>query len=196
MTFDSDKKNCMLKMISMDKSRKKSIDKEIIPILNIINNNNNFYTTSSCSGRIYLLTESKNNKKHEVKWLYVSHIPIKSSEIINVLSKDLPCETIWFRQEGMILHVACRSINSANNLLQIARITGFRRSGIISDNKRIIVEICSTEKMDVPIANKSVLLVNQDFIKFIVKKANKKFKINQEKMNNFYHKLKYKINNL
>lgn len=185
MTFDSDKRNCLQKMITIDKSRKQSIDNQIIPILNLLNKHDDFYTTSSCSGRIYLLTEPKSKKKHEVKWLFVSHIKVNEKKINQILSEEIPKDTVWLRQEGMILHIACRTIESANEILDIARTIGFRRSGIIADNKKIIVEICSTEKMDVPISDNKKLLVDRNYIRFIIKKANKKLESNNEKMNKF-----------
>ncbi|HIJ13803.1 TPA: hypothetical protein HA371_03600 [Candidatus Woesearchaeota archaeon] len=90
----------------------------------------------------------------------------------------------------MILHVACRTIDDANIMLKIARDIGFRRSGIIADSNIIIVEICSTEKMDVPISDKGKLLVDENYIRFIVKIANEKFSKGRNKLNKFEEEVK------
>ena len=82
----------------------------------------------------------------------------------------------------MILHIACRTIDDANKVLKIARDIGLRRSGIIADSNIIIVEVCSTEQMDVPIAKNGKLIVDKGYIKIIVDIANKKFLKGREKL--------------
>lgn len=176
-----------------DKSRKGCVDKPIIELIDYINSLDDFYTTSSCSGRIYLLTEA--DKKPDVKWLYVSHEKVSVKKVIRVLKEKLPLQRIWLRQENLILHVACRTLEDANNILKIARDIGFRRSGIIADSNIIIVEICSTEKMDVPLSDKGRLLVDENYVKFIVKIANEKFLKGRHKMNKFEEEVK-KINKI
>ena len=186
--FDLQKKLCLEKLYKPDKSRKGDVDKPIIKLIDQINSLDDHYTTSSCSGRIYLLTEA--DEKPDVKWLYVSHEKVNVKNIINVLKEKLPNQRIWLRQENMILHVACRTIDDANIMLKIARDIGFRRSGIIADSNIIIVEICSTEKMDVPISDKGKLLVDENYIKFIVKIANEKFSKGRNKLNKFEEEVK------
>ncbi|HIJ01869.1 TPA: hypothetical protein HA363_04405 [Candidatus Woesearchaeota archaeon] len=186
--FDLQKKLCLEKLYKPDKSRKGDVDKPIIKLIDQINSLDDYYTTSSCSGRIYLLTEA--DEKPDVKWLYVSHEKVNVKNIINVLKEKLPNQRIWLRQENMILHVACRTIDDANIMLKIARDIGFRRSGIIADSNIIIVEICSTEKMDVPISDKGKLLVDENYIKFIVKIANEKFSKGRNKLNKFEEEVK------
>jgi tRNA wybutosine-synthesizing protein 3 len=182
--FDLQKRLCLEKLYKPDKSRKGDVDKPIIPLIDYINSLKDYYTTSSCSGRIYLLTES--DKKPDVKWLYVSHEKTPIKKISDALDeKNLeryPKERIWFRQENLILHVACRTIADANRILRIARDIGLRRSGIIADSKIIVVEICSTEKMDVPVAEKGKRLVTESYIKLITNIANQKFLKGREKL--------------
>ncbi len=47
------------------KSRKGGIDKEIRPLVDLINSFGEYYTTSSCSGRILLIEIANPNKKNE-----------------------------------------------------------------------------------------------------------------------------------
>lgn len=175
--FDLQKRLCLEKLYKPDKSRKGDVDKPIISLIDYLNALNNYYTTSSCSGRIYLLTES--DKKPDVKWLYVSHEKVPVKKILDSLNirelEKFHEERIWLRQENLILHVACRSIDDAERILKISRDIGLRRSGIIADSNIIIVEICSTEKMDVPVAEKGKLLVPESYIKLITHIANQRF---------------------
>jgi len=185
--FDKGKILCLNKLYKPDKSRKGDVDKPIIPLIDYINKLDNYYTTSSCSGRIMLLTPA--DKKPDVQWLYVTHEKAKLKDVMNALENPGD-EMIWFRQENLILHVACRTINDADKLLKIARDTGLRRSGIIADSNIIIVEICSTEKMDVPVAEDGRLLVSEDYIKLLVKIANDKFGKGREKLERLSSEIK------
>lgn len=189
--FDLQKKLCLDKLYKPDRSRKGDVDEQIIPLINYINSLNNYYTTSSCSGRIQLLTEAA--AKPEVKWLYVTHEIADENKIIDTLKNEIPHDRIWLRQENMILHVACRTMQDADVLLKIARDAGFRRSGIIADSNIIIVEICSTEKMDVPLSDNGKLVVEDNYVKFVVKIANEKFLKGKEKLKRFERDIKKNI---
>ncbi|MGV8171547.1 MAG: tRNA wybutosine-synthesizing 3 family protein [Candidatus Woesearchaeota archaeon] len=182
--FDLQKRLCLEKLYKPDKSRKGDVDKPIISLIEYLNSLKDYYTTSSCSGRIYLLTES--DKKPEVKWLYVSHEEVPLKDILDALSeenlKNHPKDRIWLRQENLILHVACRTIEDADMILKIARDIGLRRSGIIADSNIMIVEICSTEKMDVPVAEDGKILVTKEYIQLITDIANQKFFKGREKL--------------
>lgn len=193
--FDLQKKLCMDKLYKPDKSRKGDVDGPIIPLIDYLNSLNDYYTTSSCSGRIYLLTES--DRKPDVKWLYVSHEKVSVNDILDALSDDnlkiYPEDRIWLRQENLILHVACRTIDDADDILKIARDIGLRRSGIIADSNIIIVEICSTEKMDVPVAENGKLLVPERYIKLITDIANQRFLKGRTKLEKLYQEVKDKL---
>jgi tRNA wybutosine-synthesizing protein 3 len=137
-----------------------------------------------------LLTQAE--KKPDVKWLYVSHEKVTLKNIMKTLVNP-PEEMVWLRQENLILHVACRTIDDANKLLKISRDIGLRRSGIIADSNIIIVEICSTEKMDVPVSKNGKLIVSNDYIKTIVKIANEKFLKGREKLKSLEKDVREKL---
>ena len=112
------------------------------------------------------------------------------TDILEILNHNIPHDRVWLRQENMILHVACRTIDDASKLLKIARDTGFRRSGIIADSNIIMVEICSTEKMDVPLSEDGKILVDDNYIRTVIGIANKKFLKGKEKLKKFESDLK------
>lgn len=183
MSFETDKKNVLGRM---DKSKKGELDDGIKEICSLINENSNYYTTSSCSGRIVVL-EKKSEKKDEARWIFVSHEetdfePIKQS-IGNTIKTNLnPETTAWFKQEGAILHVCCRTISDAERFLNIARDSGFKRAGIISAGENPVVEIISSEQMNLPIIAGGKIIVADEYLKILISEANRKMQRNREKL--------------
>ncbi|MBW2980987.1 hypothetical protein KY360_06230 [Candidatus Woesearchaeota archaeon] len=169
----------------IDKSKKKSIDKEIIPLIESINKKQNYYTTSSCSGRVVILKKGPQKKKG-TKWLYSTHKKADFRELKDSL-KTIPKQELWFRQEPLILHICCKTLNDAKKLLNTAR-TIFKRAGIITMNKKIIIEIIGTELIHTIISRNRKLLVTEAYLKELVKEANNNMKINNNNINKF-HKL-------
>lgn len=191
-----------------DKSRKGCIDKDIAGIVNFINSKKDFYTTSSCAGRIVLL-EMKSRKKNECNWIFSKHGKVEFKEIVNSLnqynkkiskSRERPLneskmeETsfgsmgfnhqVWFKQQPLILHVACRNLGAARRLLGLSRKV-FKHSGILSINeKRIIVEIIGNERIET-IAADGDFAADEKYIKKLVKYANDNFIENRKKSEKF-----------
>ena len=85
-------------------------------------------------------------------------------------------QIIKFKQEPCILHVACETLKDAEELYKKAKLSGWKRSGIISSGKRFVVELNSTEKLEFPIINKNKIIVSDEFLKLIVKKSNENLK--------------------
>jgi len=177
--FEKEKK---IQLSRADFSKKGSIDSKIKALVGRINSKKEYYTTSSCSGRIIILVEGKIRK--DVNWIFVSHNNAKLGEIKKSLKK-LPKETGWFKFEPMILHVCCSSIDSAQKLIDLAKQSGFKHSGIMSLGKRIIVEIRGTDFISAPISFNSRMSVDDNYLKKILKEANKKLEKNVKKIKQF-----------
>lgn len=177
--FDRSKASTIKKLYVEDKSKKGTTDEDAKPIIEALNKSKNYYTTSSCSGRISLFREAKSKKKHESDWLFVKHGEVTKKEILEAL-KEIPEDTLWFRQESPIFHIACRDINSANDLLNLCRSIGFKHSGIIGISRRVMVEIIFNEKIACPISQKKELFVQNNHLDFLIKTANEKLKRNNE----------------
>ena len=165
-----------------DKSNKGSIDEPIRPLIETINKLPNYCTNSSCSGRTVIFVEPKSGKKNDTIFLFMSHDKITFKQIKDSL-QDLPNNTIWFRFEPMILHVACDAIESANNLLTIAR-QQFKHSGILS-LKRFIIEIRGSGFVEAPIAVNGKTIVSDEFLNVLCDNANKKLIETHKRMNKF-----------
>ena len=171
--FSQRKKSVLSKS---DKSFIGKWDEKIVGLCNKINELENYYTTSSCSGRIVIMLDK--DKKQKDLFLKVYHDLINFKELKKNLQEILNFyknESIKFKQEPPILHIACKRINDSKKLLRKAQLAGWKKSGIISSGKRIILELNSTEKLEFPIINNRKILVNDCFLKILVKKANKNF---------------------
>lgn len=165
-----------------DKSSIGSWDKKIAGLCNKINKKKNYYTTSSCAGRVVLLRAS--DIKQPDAFLFRTHEKINFNEmkkVIEKISKEYN-GIVEFQQSCCILHIACLSLNDAQEILTKAKLAGWQRSGIIG-GKRNIVELHSTESMSFPIMNHGKILVDDDFLKLIVIQANDKLERVWNKIN-------------
>ena len=187
--FDETKKAMLEKLYKPDKSFKGTVDEDAIPIIDEINSKKNYYTTSSCSGRISLFYEASTGKKKDAGWTFVEHRLVTKKEILEAL-KEIPEETLWFKMETPIFHVACRTQEDAEKLLELCMKLGFKRSGITSIGKRTMVEIIFNDKIEDPVAMNEKLFVDEQFIGFLVEKANDKFIKNNSLLKSFEKELK------
>jgi tRNA wybutosine-synthesizing protein 3 len=161
-----------------DNSRKSAIDDAVLPLVNLINSLSGFYTTSSCSGRIMLIGR-KSDKKNETEWLFTSHE-------ISIVKKGLPDGAVWFRQENMILHLAAKSISLANQFIESASASGFKRSGIIYAGSRIVVSVESPDRINALIARNRKLYVSEEGITALAEEANSRLKTNFSRIKRLY----------
>jgi tRNA wybutosine-synthesizing protein 3 len=169
-SFNQRKKDILGKL---DKSSIGGWDEKILGLCEKINKLDDYYTTSSCSGRVVVMEDVV--KKGPGLFFYVSHDKIS----LNVLNEELGKIAgedgkgiIKFKQEPMILHVACKDIESAKIFLDKVRDLGWKKVGIIAMGKNIIVEINGSEKMEFPIMQNGELLVKEEFLELVVKKSN------------------------
>lgn len=185
MRFESQKKNCLIKK---DKSKKKTIDKDIKKLVELINSMPDYYTTSSCSGRISLIEISESGRKNETKWLLVKHAKVDFEEIEDALKK-ISRKTIWLLEESMILHICCCNLEAAKKMLKICRGAGLKRAGIITFGRKIMIEAFGTEKLETIVAEKGTVIVSDDYLKVLIREANKKHANNLKKIEKLYNKI-------
>jgi tRNA wybutosine-synthesizing protein 3 len=165
-SFEQRKREVLLKK---DKSNIGKWDKRIVSLCDKINKDERYYTTSSCSGRIMILKEE--NKKGPGLFKFVSHELISFEEFSKKL-EEIKEGDFKFKQESFILHIACRDIESARNLLDKGISSGIKRCGIISLGKNIIVELNSTERLEFPFIKDGKILVEDSFLKEVLGRSN------------------------
>jgi len=166
-SFNQRKKDILEKS---DKSSIGSWDEKIISLCEKINESENYYTTSSCSGRVVLMKDEE--KKGEGLFLKVWHDKVNLEEMKDKLDKLKEDFSVKFKLEPPIIHIACRDLESASKLLEEAKHIGFKRSGINTISKNIVLELCSTEKLEFPIFQNSKILVDNGFLEIVIDKSN------------------------
>jgi len=185
------KEKHMKKLVS---ARKKGlVDDDIVELINVINKCEEYYTTSSCSGRIVLLTIPKSGKKNDSEFLFKKHSPTQNFWDKLVELTENCSEEIWFRMEGLILHVGCKDLLSAQKLLSIARNAGLKKSVIFNTSKQFIVEIQSSERIDAIVGGKGFVWIDKKYFELLLKKANNKLKQVKEKNKKLLELLKKEL---
>jgi tRNA wybutosine-synthesizing protein 3 len=171
ITFERRKQDCLTKS---DKSSIGELDKHIVSLCEKINKNKNYYTLSSCAGRVVLIKNSE-EKTHDL-FIFRSHEKISFSELKKEIDKIISSEfkeAVIFKQEPVILHVACKTLEDASNLLKKVQAIGMKHSGIMTiAGNRIVVEIIESSQLALPIIEKGKLLVDDDFLKILVRESN------------------------
>jgi len=170
-SFEQRKKDVLAKL---DKSSIGKWDEKILKLCEKINSLENYYTTSSCSGRILVMQDQE--KKGPNLFELVSHDLISYEKFMKCLPTNFHKRSFKFKQEPLILHVMCNELESAKKLLEKAQLSGWKRSGIIFAEKRIVVELLSTEKLEFPLISDGEFLVDEKFLKIVLKKANENMK--------------------
>jgi len=185
----------------LDRSSIGKWDGKIKRLCERINSFDDFYTTSSCSGRIILMIEQE--KKGKDLFLKVLHykinfeelnkelnnliknkvimskrtslrLSVNNKEIINDIIRIKPDNLIKFKLEPPIIHIACRDIKKATFMLEKAKGVGFKRSSILTSDRNIIIELNTSDRMEFPIIKNGKILVDDEFLKLVIKMSNEK----------------------
>ena len=109
---------------------------------------------------------------------------MKFYETANALKNHKSNNEVWLKQQPLILHVACRNLDSAKVLLNCARKI-FKRAGIISiTGNKIMLEVIGTDHLDTLI-KKGKIIPDEKYLKELVKSANGNFEDNKKKIRGF-----------
>lgn len=181
MDFDRNKNDVLKRK---DKSLKGSIDSKILQLVEEINSLKDYFTTSSCSGRILVIRKHQGSKK-DAEWLFLSHDTVDDLDL-----GELPEEEAWFKMEPMILHIACRNIDSAKKLLAAARESGIKRSGIIAAGENPVLEIIGSQNIETVMSRYRKMLFGKDYLKVLIESANFKMQKNHDNIKKLYNKIK------
>lgn len=171
MNFEKQKHAVLSKI---DKSKKGSIDDRILDLIQIINSKDNYYTTSSCSGRIVVIRFGK--RKNDCEWLFMSHDKAKDIKLRNLDGE------VFFRMEGAILHVCCKTLDDAKAFLDASRNAGFKVGGIISLKPKIMAELRSVDFIDTIIAKNGKMVIEESYLKVLLSEANQKLERNWKRI--------------
>ncbi|KAI2667415.1 hypothetical protein H4Q32_003887 [Labeo rohita] len=185
VAFQQWKNQCLNKC---DFSKKGSVDEDISHIVSFINSHDRYFTTSSCSGRIILFDgalDCQEVQKRNCSWLFVSHQKCQSEDVLTSLKKSVGDAT--FKFEPFVLHVQCKQLEDAQLLHTVAVNSGFRNSGITVGKKgKIIMAVRSTQCLEVPVSHRGAVLINDQYLDFLVRVSNQKMEENLKRIERFY----------
>ena len=177
--FTSFKKQTLIKLSSA--YNKNEVDTLVMPILTHMNNLSGYVTTSSCAGRIVIMELPVVGDKKNAIFHGKYHRQITFDDIQESIQKYIKGQ-LWFIVQSPIFHIACASLDQADKLVKIGISAGFKHSGFKTTNDRIIVELCSTERMDVPIGIDGTIIVQNTYLDHLIIYANNLIKRGQVKL--------------
>jgi len=90
---------------------------------------------------------------------------------------------VKFKSESPILHVGCRTLGFSQFLVNNAKKAGFKRSGIMTTSDKYMVEVSSSEKLELPIVKNGKILVDDEFLFELVNQVNARRKNGWKKIN-------------
>ncbi len=181
MEFEERLKSSLLR----DRSNKGSIDSGVKDLVESINSFQNLFTTSSCSGRVAVV-KKVSNKKKDLEFLFCSHEKLVDiNPIKNKLMFDDRPGSVWLLFQPTILHVCCKSIEDGEWLFSNARKAGYKRTGIISLKKNVMVEIMGTDFIEHLLYDDEGIYYTDHSLERIVFYVNQKFEENFKKISRF-----------
>jgi tRNA wybutosine-synthesizing protein 3 len=159
--------------------REGKMDKDLMQLCKYISKTKNFFTTSSCAGRIALVALEEGETKKESAFYRKWHRKVGEKEVINTVRK-FEGRILWLKQEPLILHIGANTLENAKKILEMCEKAGIKRAGIkVAKEGKLIVELTGTQNISVPVKERGGIAANEEFLKYLVKKANEKFAKNK-----------------
>ena len=167
----------------------KKVDVEVLDLVHLINSYDQYYTTSSCAGRFVILSKGSFRGKYSSRFVFKTHSPpINKLEVQEALS--LPFENyLYINVEPPTFHVACRTLEDAILLHQLAIDSNIGYSMFKTIKKSIVVEIRGTGNLAVPIAFESKLLVSEEYLTNVISLSNDILTSEQSRIEHFKEQL-------
>ena len=164
------------------------VDEGALPLLSIINKIDGLYTSSSCAGRIVLLEIPHIGDKKGARFLGLWHRTIQLEEL-SVASKKATKGLLWLLAQAPIIHIGVENLPLADRMVKTAVGCGFKNSAIRSLGKTVIIELCSTERLDAPIGRDGGLFCSEKHLTLLVEISNEVIERSSEKMSRLAEKL-------
>jgi len=169
-----------------DLSKIGHVDKEIKPLVDEINSKGDYCTTSSCAGRITLI-ERRSPRKIDSTWLVAEHNPIEVKLIKDRLKSE---HDVWLMMETYIIHIFCRTLEAAGEMLKICKKVGLKRSGITQIDDKIMIESMGNEKVETLVVKDGKTLIDDEYLKVLVEECNTRLMRNRDKVGKLLEEIK------
>jgi tRNA wybutosine-synthesizing protein 3 len=167
------------------------LDRDLIPLIVLLNMDRDVYTTSSCSGRIVVVDGVVPWIREEASVVFKSHTPATLSDV-DFMYRTAPHKSYWLVVTGPILHFSTTSIKKAVGLLKKARTAGFKHSGIIhtSSTRGVFVELVTGIYMTQMIKTRELSIVSQRDIEEVLNIFNKALIEGKQRLQRLYEVFK------
>ncbi len=137
-------------LLSLKEAIEKELaDKEILPLLELINSKEGWVTSSSCAGRIVLIRKAR--RKEDSAFLFKWHRKISVSELREAIKSIGNRKDVFLRAESFILHVLCKDLEWAKALLSLARQGGIKKGGLQNLGEKLLVELRGNVNLSIPL---------------------------------------------
>jgi len=151
--------------------QEEKVDEDIIDIIDILNKNKNIFTTSSCSGRAVIIEVPYPGAKPGARFLGKWHKRVEKEDVYRSL-ESARGGFLMFMVHPPIIHAVVGDPLTGEKLVKAALSSGFKNSGMRGIKGKIVVELRSTERMDVLIGKDRELLVDDRYIEVLCEMAN------------------------
>ncbi len=164
---------------SLEKAIKEGkADKQMHSMCRFVASTKDFFTSSSCAGRIILLElpfdENKKDASFHRKW----HRRVKEKELWQGIEGKTKGE-LWFKLDPFILHIGANTPENAGKILSCMKKAGIKRGGIIvAKEGKFLAEMQGTQAIAFPVKKGGKILVETEFMKYVLERANKKLEKN------------------
>ena len=166
------------------------MDNDFIPLCNFLTKSKNYFSTSSCAGRITLVGLDMKESKKESAFHRKQHRKIKFSEVKDGI-ESYSGEVLWFKQEPIIFHLGTNNLENAKKVLVACEKAGIKRSGIkVAKEGKFIIEIVGTHQINTPVREQEITKLGDNYLKYLVKKANQKFDKNKKSLKKMEKEMK------
>ncbi|MGC8566410.1 MAG: tRNA-wybutosine modification methyltransferase TYW3 [Caldisphaera sp.] len=134
-------------------------------------NNNEISTSSSCMGRITVIEGKWHWERNRARIVLKSHKPITIYDLSNVIAR--PFDNLWLKVTGPIIHLKTNKISCAFLILDSARKSGFKHSGIFSNSNGLYtVELLSAIQIAMPLKINNTYTINPSSLNNVIEIAN------------------------
>lgn len=164
-------------------------DEDVLPLVRLLNSFEQYYTTSSCAGRFVILSKGSFRGKYTSKFVYKTHKPPVDLEKVKQVLKEQFEGYLYINVEPPTFHIACKSLDAAIELHQLAIESNIGYSMFKTIKKSIVVEVRGTGMLQIPIGIDNRILVSEEYVEEIISLANEILLSEQSRIRKFENEI-------
>jgi len=151
------------------------VDEEVLPILLAINTREDAFTSSSCAGRIGVMELPEIGDKPSSNFLGKWHREVQVEEVREAMDRHTS-GYLYLLVQAPILHVYCRTKEEAKTMFILGKEAGFKDTSYVKLKPPYLVQFLSTEYLQVPLGKDGIVFPDEEYLAFLVDRANHSFR--------------------